>query len=135
MNRLKEPSSYAALSGVFAMLGIMVPSDLWQSVVMVCGGAAGAIGFFVVEKKGYSMRLLALRKKYEANIDIAKANLDVLLHSAVGIGEHSDLTAEMDKWIGEIASNQDKIDAIDELNETKDTPPEQGDLFRETSRW
>ena len=35
MNRLKEPSSYAALSGVFAMLGIMVPSDLWQSVVMV----------------------------------------------------------------------------------------------------
>jgi hypothetical protein len=81
------------------------------------------------------MRLLALRKKYEANIGIAKANLDVLLHSAVGIGEHSDLTAEMDKWIGEIASNQDKIDAIDELNETKDTPPEQGDLFRETSRW
>ena len=81
------------------------------------------------------MRLLALRKKYEANIDISKANLDVLLHSAVGIGEHSDLTAEMDKWIGEIASNQDKIDAIDELNETKDTPPEQGDLFRETSRW
>jgi|TARA_B100001142_G_scaffold79075_1_gene79854 hypothetical protein len=81
------------------------------------------------------MRLLALRKKYEANIDIAKANLDVLLHSAVGIGEHSDLTAEMDKWIGEIACNQDKIDAIDELNETKDTPPEQGDLFRETSRW
>jgi DNA-binding transcriptional regulator GbsR (MarR family) len=81
------------------------------------------------------MRLFALRKKYEANIDIAKANLDVLLHSAVGIGEHSDLTAEMDKWIGEIASNQDKIDAIDELNETKDTPPEQGDLFRETSRW
>ena len=81
------------------------------------------------------MRLLVLRKKYEANIDIAKANLDVLLHSAVGIGEHSDLTAEMDKWIGEIASNQDKIDAIDELNETKDTPPEQGDLFRETSRW
>ena len=81
------------------------------------------------------MRLIALRKKYEANIDIAKANLDVLLHSAVGIGEHSDLTAEMDKWIGEIACNQDKIDAIDELNETKDTPPEQGDLFRETSRW
>jgi hypothetical protein len=81
------------------------------------------------------MRLLALRKKYEANIGIAKANLDVLLHSAVGIGEHSDLTAEMDKWIGEIACNQDKIDAIDELYESKDTPPEQGDLFRETSRW
>jgi len=33
MNRFKEPSSYAALSAVFAMLGIMVPTDLWQSVV------------------------------------------------------------------------------------------------------
>ena len=50
MNRFKEPSSYAALSGVFALLGIMVPSDLWQSVVMLCCGAAGAIGFFIREK-------------------------------------------------------------------------------------
>ena len=75
------------------------------------------------------MRLIALRKKYEANIDIAKANLDVLLHSAVGIGEHSDLTAEMDKWIGEIASNQDKIDAIDELYDSSKEIKEQRELF------
>jgi len=51
MNRFKEPSSYAALSGVFAMVGIMVPNDLWQSVVMICCGAAGAVGFFIREKK------------------------------------------------------------------------------------
>ena len=79
--------------------------------------------------------LNALRDKYEAEISAAHATINIYLDNAVGIGEHSDLTAEMDKWIGEIASNQDKIDAIDELNETKDTPPEQGDLFRETSRW
>jgi len=78
------------------------------------------------------MRLIALRKKYEANIDIAKANLDVLLHSAVGIGEHSDLTAEMDKWIGEIASNQDKIDAIDELYDSSKEIKEQRELFPDT---
>ena len=47
MNRLKEPSSYAALTGVFAMAGVVVPSDLWQSVVMVCCGICGAIGFFI----------------------------------------------------------------------------------------
>ena len=51
MNRFKEPSSYAALSGVFAMVGIMVPNDLWQSVVMIFCGAAGAVGFFIREKK------------------------------------------------------------------------------------
>jgi len=78
------------------------------------------------------MRLIALRKKYEANIDIAKANLDVLLHSAVGIGEHSDLTAEMYKWIGEIASNQDKIDAIDELYDSSKEIKEQRELFPDT---
>ena len=75
------------------------------------------------------MRLEALRKKYEANIDIAKANLDVLLHSAVGIGEHSDLTAEMDKWLGVIAENTDKIQAIDNLYDSR-----QGNLFNEASR-
>lgn len=51
MNRLKEPSSYAALTGVFAMAGVVVPSDLWQSVVMICCGICGAVGFFIKEKK------------------------------------------------------------------------------------
>ena len=56
----------------------------------------------------------------------------MLLHSAVGIGEHSDLTAEMDKWIGEIASNQDKIDAIDELYDSSKEIKEQRELFPDT---
>jgi len=82
------------------------------------------------------MRLLALRAQYLANIGVAKANLDVLLHSAVGIGEHSDVTAEMDKWIGAIAENTDKIEAIDELYDSpEEEPTKQGDLFRETRRW
>ena len=51
MNRFREPSSYAALSAVFAMLGIMIPNDLWQSVVLLCCGVAGVIGFFLSEKK------------------------------------------------------------------------------------
>ena len=86
------------------------------------------------------MRLLALRAQYLANIGVAKANLDVLLHSAVGIGEHSDITAEMDKWIGSIANNQDKIDAIDELydspqEEDEEKSTKQKEMFPDAKLW
>jgi len=82
------------------------------------------------------MRLLALRAQYLANIGVAKANLDVLLHSAVGIGEHSDVTAEMDKWIGVVANNQDKIDAIDELYDTPEEEVEkQKEMFPDAKLW
>ncbi len=47
--RFREPSSYAALAGVLAMVGIMVPADLWQNVVMIACGASGVIGFFMGE--------------------------------------------------------------------------------------
>ena len=71
-----------------------------------------------------------------ANIDIAKANLDVLLHSAVGIGEHSDITAEMDKWIGSIAENTDKIEAIDELYDSPEKEQkEQREMFPDAKLW
>jgi len=83
------------------------------------------------------MRLLALRAQYLANIGVAKANLDVLLHSAVGIGEHSDITAEMDKWIGSIAENTDKIEAIDELYDSpqEEKEEEQKEMFPNAKLW
>tara|TARA_R100001480_G_scaffold118205_1_gene117552 strand:+ start:439 stop:675 length:237 start_codon:yes stop_codon:yes gene_type:complete len=76
--------------------------------------------------------LEALKQKYKAEMGIAKANLDVLMHKAVGIGEHSDITAEMDKWIGAIADNQEKIAAIDSLYRVDES---QGDLFKDAKRW
>ena len=78
------------------------------------------------------MSLEALKQKYKAEIAVAKANLDVLMHKAVGIGEHSDIIAEMDKWIGAIADNQDKIAAIDSLYRIDES---QGDLFKDAKRW
>jgi|TARA_R110000803_G_scaffold119597_1_gene187882 hypothetical protein len=51
INRFKEPSSYAALTGVLAMVGVIIPNDLWQSIVMIACGAAGVFGFFMKEKK------------------------------------------------------------------------------------
>ena len=50
INRFKEPSSYAALAGVLAMIGITVPVDLWQNIIMIACGASGVVGFFMSEK-------------------------------------------------------------------------------------
>jgi len=52
INRFKEPSSYAALAGVLAMVGISVPVELWQNIVMLACGASGVIGFFMSETHG-----------------------------------------------------------------------------------
>ena len=49
--RFKEPSSYSAIAAVLAMVGVIIPSDLWQSLVMVGCGIAGAAGFWIREKK------------------------------------------------------------------------------------
>ena len=51
IKRFKEPSSYAALTGVLAMIGVNISSDLWQSIVMLCCGAAGVAGFWLRENK------------------------------------------------------------------------------------
>ena len=51
IERFKEPSSYSAIAAVLAMCGIMIPSDLWQSIVMIGCGISGAAGFLIKEKK------------------------------------------------------------------------------------
>ena len=50
IDRFKEPSSYAALAGVLAMIGITIPVDLWQNIIMIACGASGVVGFFMSEK-------------------------------------------------------------------------------------
>jgi len=49
ISRFKEPSSYAALAGVLAMVGIAIPVELWQNIVMLACGTAGVAGFFMSE--------------------------------------------------------------------------------------
>ena len=51
LSRFKEPSSYSAIAAVLAMCGIMIPSDLWQSIIMIGCGISGAAGFLIKEKK------------------------------------------------------------------------------------
>ena len=50
----------------------------------------------------------ALRKKYEADIAHAKANIEVYLHNPVGIGEHPDLVSAVDEQIDNMAHAEDK---------------------------
>ena len=55
----------------------------------------------------------ALKKKYEAEIDIAKATIQIYLDKPVGIGEHPHFAEEIDKQLEAISCASDKIKVID----------------------
>ena len=56
----------------------------------------------------------ALRKKYEALIEEAKATAEVYLHRPVGIGEHPQFIEELDKLINTIAEAEDKLTVVNQ---------------------
>ena len=59
------------------------------------------------------MFMSALRKKYEADVDVAKATIEVYLNKAVGIGEHPQFIEEIDKQLTIIGCAMDKLRVID----------------------
>ena len=65
----------------------------------------------------------ALKKKYEAEVDVAKATIEVYLHKAVGIGEHPQFVEEIDKQLEAITCACDKIKAIDKYYPDEDDIP------------
>jgi len=54
----------------------------------------------------------ALIKKYEAEIEESLATLRVYMNKSVGIGEHSDLITELDKYVAKLASAEDNLSAL-----------------------
>ncbi len=56
----------------------------------------------------------ALRKKYEADIEEAKATAEVYLHRPVGIGEHPQFIEELDKLMSKIAEAEDKLTVVNQ---------------------
>jgi len=62
----------------------------------------------------------ALSKKYEAEMQEAKATLALYFNNLVAIGEHSDLMEEHDKWVDKYTNAKDKLESlqtiINELN-------------------
>ena len=49
---------------------------------------------------------------FEAKKLEAEAVLDTYLSDAVGIGEHSDIPAEINKWVAELASAEDALHVL-----------------------
>ena len=68
----------------------------------------------------------ALVKKYEAEIEESLATLKVYMNRSVGIGEHSDLLTELDKYVSKLAAAEDNLATLqghkDTLNGTASEP-------------
>ena len=65
-------------------------------------------------KKSVGQKLYyALTKRYESKIYEAKSILSVYFTSSVGIGEHSQILEEMDKYITVIVDAEDKKGALE----------------------
>ena len=59
--------------------------------------------------------LRALEKKYEGDIAVHTANVQVYLENPAGIGEHPDVVHAMDEEISKLAEAQDKLSTVKEL--------------------
>ena len=60
------------------------------------------------------LMIKALRKKYEAVIEEAKATAEVYLQRPVGIGEHPQFIEELDKLMSKIAEAEDKLTVVNQ---------------------
>ena len=58
--------------------------------------------------------LRSVQKKLIADISNYDTNLEILLTKSVGIGEHSDITSEVEQWIQKIGEAKEAISVIDE---------------------
>ena len=65
----------------------------------------------------------ALKKKYESEVDIAKATIQIYLDKPVGIGEHAQFAEEIDKQLSSITCATDKIKAINTHYPNEDDIP------------
>ena len=59
--------------------------------------------------------VIALRRKYEADIDCARANVQVYLEHPAGVAEHPDIISSVDSQIQIIAEARDKLQEIEEM--------------------
>jgi hypothetical protein len=59
--------------------------------------------------------VIALRKKYEAEIDCARTNVQVYLNHPAGVAEHPDIVTSVDSQIQLIAEARDKLQEIEDM--------------------
>ena len=59
--------------------------------------------------------LAALRKRYEADVAAAVANIQVYCENPAGIGDHSDIVSAVDCEVVKLTNAMDKIEALKEF--------------------
>jgi hypothetical protein len=60
--------------------------------------------------------LKASLDKYEAQKSEALAHLEILFNKSVGIGEHTDILTEIDKWINSLSQANENLKTVKELS-------------------
>ena len=62
-----------------------------------------------------SKLIQAANDKYEAQKSEALAHLDILLNKSVGIGEHTDILTEIDKWVNAFSQAEENLNSLKQL--------------------
>mgnify|MGYP000445162886 CR=1 FL=1 len=57
--------------------------------------------------------VMALRRKYEAEIDCARTNVQVYLEHPAGVAEHPDIISSVDTQMNIMAEARDKLQELD----------------------
>ena len=61
--------------------------------------------------------LKAAISRYEAQRDEAKAHLHILFQNSVGIGEHTDILAEIDKWVKSLSDANENLETLSDFDD------------------
>ena len=69
------------------------------------------------------MFIEALQKKYEAEIAVSKATIEVYMDKSVGIGEHPQFIHEIDKQLETITNAEEKLETLHKHYPTDDDIP------------
>ena len=56
----------------------------------------------------------ALRQKLYGDIAMSKANVEVFMNNAVGVGEHGDVMTTIEEQFAIIATARDKLEAVND---------------------
>ena len=58
--------------------------------------------------------LKAAKDKYEAQKSESLAHLEILFEKSVGIGEHTDILSEVDKWVNSLSQANENLKTLEE---------------------
>ena len=64
--------------------------------------------------------ILAAKKQAEGQLEVHKANIEVLLTSPVGVGEHQDIQTAIEQELEELAQYHDKLEMLVKYFPTKE---------------